>query len=229
MENNIFRQFIVFLRRKFRVLFRKKYSQRDIELLKDKKFVIVCDNCWAGSVYQWLERPYNSPFISIGFYGDCYIKLLSDFDNYMSKQLNFVTESKYKNREITYPLALLGDIELHFTHYKTEEEAKTKWNRRTARMMEDSNNKDDYIFMMSDAWYATEQNFKDFNQLPLKNKISFSVNEFKHLNMENHYRVVERDKKFKNKVPNGVKLFKIMFLYVDFYKWMSNRLIKKAA
>ena len=229
MENNIFRQFIVFLRRKFRVLFRKKYSQRDIELLKDKKFVIVCDNCWAGSVYQWLERPYNSPFISIGFYGDCYIKLLSDFDNYMSKQLNFVTESKYKNREITYPLALLGDIELHFTHYKTEEEAKTKWNRRTARMIEDSNNKDDYIFMMSDAWYATEQNFKDFNQLPLKNKISFSVNEFKHLNMENHYRVVERDKKFKNKVPNGVKLFKIMFLYVDFYKWMSNRLIKKAA
>lgn len=229
MENNIFRQFIVFLRRKYRVLFRKKYSQRDIELLKDKKFVIVCDNCWAGSVYQWLERPYNSPFISIGFYGDCYIKLLSDFDNYMSKQLNFVTESKYKNREITYPLALLGDIELHFTHYKTEEEAKTKWNRRTARMMEDSNNKDDYIFMMSDAWYATEQNFKDFNQLPLKNKISFSVNEFKHLNLKNHYRVVERDKKFKNKVPNGVKLFKIMFLYVDFYKWMSNRLIKKAA
>jgi uncharacterized protein (DUF1919 family) len=229
MENNIFRQFIVFLRRKYRVLFKKKYSQRDISLLKDKKFVIVCDNCWAGSVYQWLERPYNSPFISIGFYGDCYIKLLSDFDNYMRKPLKFITESKYKNREITYPLALLGDIELHFTHYKTEEEAKTKWNRRTARMFEDTTNKDDYIFKMSDAWYATEQNFKDFNELPLKNKISFSVNEFKHLNLNNHYRVLERDKKFKNKVPNGVKLFKLMFLYVDFYKWMSERLSKKAA
>lgn len=224
MRNNIFRKLIVFLRRKYRVFNKKNYSKRDIELLKDKKFVIVCDNCWAGSVYQWLQRPYNSPFISIGFYGDCYIKLLSNFDHYMSLPLKFITESKYKNREITYPLALLGDVELHFTHYKTEEEAKTKWTRRTARMLEETTNKDDYIFMMSDAWYAKEHNFADFGKLPYKNKVSFANQKFEHLNLENHYHVLEVDKKFKNKVPNGVKLFKIMFIYMDFYKWMSKQL-----
>lgn len=220
MRNHLFRKLIVFLRRKYRVLFKNKYSKRDIELLKDKNFVIVCDNCWAGSVYQWLERPYNSPFISIGFYGDCYIKLLSNFDYYMQLPLKFVTESKYKNREITYPLALLDDIELHFTHYKTEEEAKTKWTRRTARMLEEKN-KDNYIFMMSDAWYATKKNFEDFGKLPYKNKISFSIHKFKDLNLKNHYQIAEIDKKFKDRVPNGVKLFKIMFIYLDFYKWMQ--------
>lgn len=223
MRNNIFRKLIVFLRRKYRVFNKKNYSKRDIELLKDKNFVIVCDNCWAGSVYQWLQRPYNSPFISIGFYGDCYIKLLSNFDHYMSLPLKFVTESKYKNRDITYPLALLGDIELHFTHYKTEEEAKTKWTRRTARMLEETN-KDNYIFMMSDAWYAKEKNFEDFGKLPYKNKISFSNHKFEHLNLKNHYKVLEIDKNFKDRVPNGVKLFKIMFIYVDFYKWMAKQL-----
>lgn len=223
MKNNIFRKPIVFVRRKFRLLFRSYYSKKDIELLKNKNFVIVCDNCWAGSVYQWLDRPYNSPFISIGFYGDCYIKLLSNFDYYMSQPLNFVKESKYNYRKITYPLAKLDDVELHFTHYKTEEDAKTKWERRTARMLEETN-KDNYIFKMCDAWYATERNFKDFKELPLKNKLSFSVKEYKQLKLENHYQVIEKDKKDKNRVPNGVKLFKITFIYLNLFKWKKNNL-----
>ncbi|MDP3312515.1 DUF1919 domain-containing protein [Lutibacter sp.] len=223
MKNNIFRQLVVFIRRKYRVFFQKKFSKTDIELLKDKNFVIVCDNCWAGSVYQWLERPYNSPFISVGFYGDCYLKLLSNFDYYMNLPVIFITESKYNYRKITYPLAKLGDIELHFTHYKTEDEAKTKWDRRTARMLEETN-KDNYIFKICDAWYASEKNFKDFHNLPFKNKISFSNNSFKHLNFKNHFQILEKDKNLKNRVPNGVKLFKIMFIYVNLYQWMKNNL-----
>ena len=223
MKNNLIRKLYVFVKRKYRVLFKSYYSKKDIELLANEDFVIVCDNCWSGSVYQWLERPYNSPFISIGFYGDCYIKLLTRFDYYMNLPLKFITESKYKNREITYPLAIIDDVELHFTHYKTEKEAKTKWERRTKRMFEDKD-MDNYVFMMSDAWYATEQNFKDFNELPYKNKISFSIHEFKHLNLKNHYQIKEIDKNFKDRVPNGVKLFKIMFIYVPFYKWLKNTL-----
>ncbi len=223
MRNNIFRKIYVFLRRKYRVLFKKKFIKKDIELLKDKNFVIVSDNCWAGSVYQWLERPYNSPFISAGFYGDCYIKLLSNFDYYMGLPLNFVKESKYKYRKINYPLGKLDDVEIHFTHNKTVEEAKSKWERRTARMLKEKN-KNNYIFKMCDAWYATEQNFKDFNDLPLKNKISFSIHEFEELNLNNHYYILEKDKKDKDRVPNGVKLFKITFIYLNLYNWMKNSL-----
>lgn len=223
MGDNVLRKLYVFTRRKHRMLFKKKYSKTDIDLLKDENFVIICDNCWAGSVYQWLDRPYNSPFISIGFHGDCYIKLLSRFEYYMNQPLNFVKESKYKHREITYPLAKLDDVELHFTHYKSVEEAKTKWERRTARMFEEKD-RNKYIVKICDAWHASEENFKDFKELPFENKISFSVNDYDHLGLENHYKIVEKDKKDASKVPNGVKLFKIMFIYVNFYKWMKNSL-----
>lgn len=223
MKNNLLRKIIVFARRKYRVFLKSYYSKKDIELLKDKEFVLICDNCWAGSVYQWLQRPYNSPFISIGFYGDCYLKLLSNFDYYMDLPLKFVKESKYNYREITYPLALLGDVELHFTHYKTEKEAETKWNRRTARMKEVTN-KDNYFFKICDAWYASKENFKDFGQLPYKNKLSYSIHKYEDLKLTNHFKILELDKKGKNRVPNGVKLFKIGFIYHNLYKWMQVQL-----
>ena len=223
MRNNIFRKFLVFGRRKFRVLFKKHYSKKDIELLKDTNFVIISNNCWGGEVYQWLERPYNSPFIGLGIKGNCYLKIVSNFDYYMSLPIKFTTKSKYPDREINYPLGILDDIEIHFTHYNTEEEAKTKWERRTARMLEETN-KDNYIFKMCDSWYASEQNFKDFNELPLKNKLSFSINAYDKLNLKNHYQILERDKKDKNKVPNGVKLFKITFIYLNLFKWKKNNL-----
>ena len=223
MKNTPLRKLVVFVRRKYRVFRKEHYSKKDIALLKDKEFVLISDNCWGGSVYQWLKRPYNSPFISIGFYGDDYIKLLSNFDYYMNLPLEFVKESRYNYRELTYPLAKLDDIELHFTHYKTEEEAKTKWVRRTKRMFE-TTDRDKYIFKMCDAWYASKENFKEFHALPLKNKISFGIESYDDLKLDNHYQVLEKDKKEKNRVANGVKLFKVTFIYVHLYQWMKKQL-----
>ena len=53
----------------------------------------------------------------------------------MAQELKFGAVSKYKDRAKTYPLGLLDDIEIHFTHYKSEEEAHEKWERRTASML----------------------------------------------------------------------------------------------
>lgn len=68
------------------------------------------------------------------------------------------------------------------------------------------------------------KNFKDFKELPLKNKLSFSVKNYEHLKLEDHYQVLEKDKKDKNRVPNGVKLFKITFIYLDLFKWKKKKL-----
>ena len=76
--NSVPRKINVFIKRKIRYTFKSYYSKKDKEALKDINFVIISDNCWGGSVYQWLDRPYNSPFVGLGIYGDCYIKLLSN-------------------------------------------------------------------------------------------------------------------------------------------------------
>lgn len=218
----LFRKIYVFIRRKHRVYFKKFILKKEKELLKNTKFVIVADDCWGAAVYQWYEQSYNSPFAGVGIYGNCYIKLLSDFDNYMQKELKFVSETKYTDRALTYPMALLGDVELHFTHYKTSEDAGTKWMRRTQRMLE-LTNKDNYYFKMSDVWGASKKNYEAFHRLPFKNKISYIQNDKKKLELDNHIGILERHKDNRTIVPNGVKLFKISFLYFDLTNWLLNK------
>lgn len=223
---NPYRKIFVFIKRKYRVYFKKSILKKEKELLKNTNFVIIADNCWGGAVYQWYERPYNSPFAGVGIYGECYLKLLSNFDFYMRQKLVYITKSKYKHRELTYPLALLGDIELHFTHYKTKEESKIKWERRTERMLKVTD-KDNYYFKICDAWKADETLFKKFHNLPFKNKISFTQKDKKSFDIPSHVGITERNKDDKTIVPNGVKLFKISFLYFDITNWLLNKVIKR--
>ena len=97
--------------------------------LKNKNFTIICDNCWAGKVYQELGLPYQTPFVGMFVFSPDYIKMLKNLKHYLSGNipLKFVKESKYiKDIDNAYPLALLDDIELHFLHYADEEEATQK-------------------------------------------------------------------------------------------------------
>lgn len=223
---NLFRKLYVFVKRKTRVYRKKDIVPLEKELLKDTEFVIVADDCWGAAVYQWYERSYNSPFAGVGIYGNCYIKLLSDFDNYMKKELKFVTETKYPDRPLTYPMALLGDVELHFTHYKTVEDAGTKWERRTQRMLKVTN-KDNYFFKLSDVWGASKENYDAFHKLPFKNKISYIPKNKRNLEYDNQIGIVEPHKVYKTTVPNGVKLFKISFLYFDLTEWILNKKVAR--
>ena len=224
----LLRKLYVFIRRKYRVFNKKKIVLLENEKLENTPFVIIADNCWGGSVYQWYDRPYNSPFVGLAIYGDCYIKLVSKFDYYMSKKLVFQNTSKYlfTGRLLNYPLGLLDDIEIHFVHYKNPEEAQEKWNRRKERMLKESN-KDNYFFKMCDEWKAENEMLEKFHQLPIKNKITFAQGDKEIVSGSNHIKIKERHKRFKNTVPNGVKLFKISFLYFDLTEWLLSSKMKR--
>tara|TARA_R110001583_G_scaffold62216_2_gene183241 strand:+ start:1734 stop:2381 length:648 start_codon:yes stop_codon:yes gene_type:complete len=210
---------IVFIKRKFRRTFKNYLNKKDIQSLNGKEFVIIANNCWGGEVYQWYKKPYNSPFIGLFLYSNCFIKVVSDFDNYMSKQLIFIKKSKYLKDEQTYPIGLIGDAEIHFLHYKTETEAIDKWTRRKERM-QDVSDKNSYFFKLCDMYNSNENILNEFHKLPYKNKVSFGINNFKSLDKNNHITIKES---YKNKhVPNGVKLYKLTFLYFNINKWLMN-------
>jgi len=224
--NSVFRAISVFFQRKLRSLLKNHHQKRDEKLLKETKFIIISDNCWGGSIYQWLNRPYNTPFIGLWIYGECYIKLLSNFDYYINKKISFVKHSKYNNTTNSiYPIGKLEDVEIHFLHYKTEEEARLKWRKRTNRMLKEKD-KDNYFFKLDDGGNASEEIFKKFHELPFKNKISFTINDYKHINSKNNFQIKERNKTNKNVIPNGVKLFKLTFLYTDIFYWLKNKKVK---
>ena len=116
---------------------RFKYS---VKKLRDTEFCIVANNCFGSRIYKTLGREYNTPFVGLFLMPECFAKLVSNFDEYMDKDISFVKKSKYSPHNEpgrgadVYPVGLLGDLELHFVHYKTEEDALDKWHRRKARM-----------------------------------------------------------------------------------------------
>ncbi len=209
----------VYFRRKLRKHF-KFFKEEDRAALRNKDFVIISNNCWGGQVYQWYGLPYTTPFVGLFIYGPCYIKLLKNFDHYMAQELKFGEVSKYKDRAKTYPLGLLDDVEIHFQHYATEEEALEKWERRTARMLRNTN-KNNYFFMIADRERAEKEIILEFHTLPYKNKISLAAFRLESISNREQIVVYERPKSKKFETPNGKKMFNLSFLYFDLLQWLN--------
>ena len=74
-------------------------------------------------------------------------------------------ETLYKKNRIC-PIGILNDVEIVFLHYKSEEEAKEKWDRRKARI-----NWDNIIFKFSNMNQCTEDCMKVFAEFPYEHKI----------------------------------------------------------
>jgi len=88
----------IFLKRKIRHGFSSYYRKKDSAKLQNKDFVLISRNCWGGQVYQWLNLPYNTPFVGLFLFGPCYMKLLRDFDKYMAMDIDRrgITEENIK-------------------------------------------------------------------------------------------------------------------------------------
>jgi uncharacterized protein (DUF1919 family) len=141
--------------------------------IKSRDFTIISNNCWAGRVYQYLDMPYLSPTVGLYFFAPDYIKFVSDLKHYLDTPLSFIKpeESKYfeelKIRNQTdKPIGILGDVEIVFLHYKSQEEALEKWNRRKERV-----NFDNIILKFSWMNLCEEMHLKAFEILPFENKI----------------------------------------------------------
>ena len=152
----------------------------DRKLIRRRDFTIISNNCWAGRCYQYLDMPYLSPTVGLYFFAEDYLKFVSDLRYYLSLELEFISweQSKYrealrKRKHTEVPIAMIGDVEIVFLHYKTEAEAKEKWERRKKRV-----NYDDVILKFSKMNLCTEEHLKKFDSLPYENK--FILNNRKH-------------------------------------------------
>lgn len=140
----------------------------------NKNFTIISNNCWSGIVYESYNMEKMSPTVGAFFMADDYIKFISNLKHYLSLKIEFIDykDSKYydKNKNITYPIGRLDDIEIFFVHYHSKEEVLEKWKRRIERI-----NYQNIIFKFNDQNNCSLKNVEDFIKLPYKNKLLFSV------------------------------------------------------
>lgn len=128
---------------------------------------IIASNCIGGFIAHDLKLRFNSPFVNLYLMPQDFINYLGNIDFYQHQELVFIqTEKKY-------PVGKLADIEIHFMHYHSEQEAREKWQQRTARM--DLNN---LFIIMTDRDGCSYDNLREFDRLPFENKVVFTHKDY---------------------------------------------------
>lgn len=149
--------------------------------IKNRNFSIICNNCIGGFIYKYYDIEYRTPTLWLFMVAKHYIKFLSDIKSYLSKKLEFISPKEISDYDsikdveqyMTFPIARLGDIEIFFQHYKTEEEAAEKWYRRINKI-----NWNDLIVIMAENETFNYEILKQFDELPFKNKVCFTKDEY---------------------------------------------------
>lgn len=169
------------LRLKINAYYRKWFAKVRHKELKNTDFTIISKNCWGGMVYESYDLPKESPTVGMFFMADEYIKFLGDIKGYTSKELTFIPPEKSRyveelrkdKRFGTYPIGKIGDVEIAFLHYHSEQEAKEKWERRCERI-----NWDKLIVKFNDQNGCREEHVKAFAAMPFKNKLFFTIHDW---------------------------------------------------
>ena len=183
-------------------------------LIKEKTFCIISNDCWGAELYRWMGLEYNTPFVGLMLMAPCYMKFLKNPEKYISAQLEFIPKSQYEepnniiNKVGYYPIGQLLDIEIHFLHYKSEDEAFKKWNRRKMKINWDNL----FIKFAIDKDYAEQTHLDEFERLPYQRKVCFS--KFDHAEKE----ICVKVNRFSE---NGKLLFKNCMREFDIISWIN--------
>lgn len=193
--------------------------------LRNSLFILVSNNCWGNELYSDLGRKYNSPFVGLFLYPDCYLQLLEDFDSVIASKLEFVKRSRYFDTQSSYPVGLLcGCIEIHFLHYKSELEALDKWSRRVARLKECREAGYPLYVKFCDRDGCQEGHIARFHATAFPNKLSIGVRPYGSVNHVAMPTLAESHKEF---VMNGLKLYRRRYRYFDVSHWILTGRVRR--
>lgn len=110
---------------KIQLLRRKSVTKKQIKRLQNRDFTLIANNCNGCVLLHELGIKFNSQFVNLAIYPVHYIKYLSKFDYYNELDVTFIEDNS-----VPYPVGMVGDVRIDFVHYKSKEEARTKWNER---------------------------------------------------------------------------------------------------
>ena len=127
--DTILRRAVMSIRRRVSVKSREKLNAKIQKKLKNADFTIFSNNCLGGVIYHDAGKQFTSPLINTALDGEDFIRFLENPKHYLNCEMQFYTCEGHP-----YPIAKIDDIEVRFVHYKTEEEAREKWAKRTERI-----------------------------------------------------------------------------------------------
>lgn len=145
---------------------RRRMAQR----LKGDAPSILANDCVGGVMLHELSQPFNTPTINLYFDShDGFLSYVEDLAYYTQIELRECGYGEDQGRR--YPIgALCGDeghpdVKIRFLHYRTFDEAKSKWEERTRRI------RFDRIAVVLHAGRIDEMTLARFAALPYEKKV----------------------------------------------------------
>ncbi len=194
-------------------------NKKNRNRLKNYDFSIISNDCLAGVISKDLRIQMKSPTRNFYFNAKDYVKFCKNLDYYLKLVPKEYT-GDYTGYGSQFLMASLGDLTLFLVHYKSVEQARLEWERRRKRV-----NKNNLFFIMNDRNFCTEEDIKEFDQLPYENKICFTHIPYPQYNSTYYIRGSEKEtclKPLMDFTPNlGIKRYYDRF---DFVAWFNHEL-----
>lgn len=147
----------------------KLYKTKKRLRLKNKDMTVFSSNCNGAYILHDLGCPFNSPTVNLYFLPEHFLKFARNPEEYLASELEEIHVEG-----ISFPVGQIRDIQLYFMHYDSFEEAKEAWVRRSKRV-----NLSNVYLIMTDKNGCTYEQIREFEELPIKNKVIFTHREYK--------------------------------------------------
>ena len=136
--------------------------------LRNTGMTLLFPSCMGGELFHDLGLRFCSPTINLMMLQTDFVKFVTHFDEYMAKEFEF-----FKHPEYDFPCAKLGDITVHFTHYKSKEEALDKWYSLSARI-----DRDNMFIYCSERDGITKEEIASLGKLKVRGIVVFTAHPF---------------------------------------------------
>lgn len=193
---------------------RRFHIKKARKAIQNKDFSLLASNCMGGIIYNNLGLKFNSPTINMQMFTNEYYNFIINLEEYLKMDIVFIEPDN------GIPVGMLGDMKIHFTHYRTNEEALEKWNERKSRL-----NLDNLYILFNDKDGITEEQIINLSNVKCKNLCVFTSKEYPDLPYTFYVEKYKGEPCVGNLLwksrKTGLREFETKF---DYVKWLNSTL-----
>lgn len=195
----------------------RRRKKRIKNKIKNTTFSLFTSNCIGGIIYHDLGLKFLSPTINTMIKSRDFIKFVTNLEEYLTYDLKFI------NTKENFPVAILKDITIYFTHYESEQEALFKWNERKKRIQWDN-----LYVITNDRDGVTKEDILSLSKLKCRGKIVFTSKKYADIPYAFQIRKFAKENQvgniLKKSILSGKREFEKNF---DYIYWLNTGVIKE--
>ena len=124
---------------------------------------IISSNCIGGRISTLAGNPYRSPTVGLSIDPESFLELVSDLPRYLTHELSEDAEATAREG---FPVGRMGEVTLHFQHYRAFADAEQHWRERALRV-----DVDNVVLLCTDRNGMSPDRIARFAALPTPRKV----------------------------------------------------------